>query len=114
MASTKMIHACISLLLILTLQLHSIEARNLKRESENEFPKLQTTGFLENKTRKLLQENSHLHVHDNSDKPVTNVSPPTPPAPAVGQPAPPPGHRVDDFRPTAPGHSPGVGHSLQG
>lgn len=25
---------------------------------------------------------------------------------------PPPSHGVDDFRPTAPGHSPGVGHSI--
>ncbi|KAJ1419118.1 hypothetical protein SESBI_15389 [Sesbania bispinosa] len=25
---------------------------------------------------------------------------------------PPPGRDVDDFRPTAPGHSPGVGHSI--
>ncbi|KAK7263115.1 hypothetical protein RJT34_30700 [Clitoria ternatea] len=26
--------------------------------------------------------------------------------------APPPNHGVDDFRPTIPGHSPGVGHSI--
>ncbi|KAL3583718.1 hypothetical protein D5086_014779 [Populus alba] len=59
--------------------------------------------------------NSKLHVNDNLDNPVnaTTVSPPAPPAPVVGVPHPSlPGH-VDDFRPTAPGHSPGVGHSLQ-
>ncbi|GMN26929.1 hypothetical protein TIFTF001_049328 [Ficus carica] len=27
-------------------------------------------------------------------------------------PPPPPGHETSDFRPTAPGHSPGVGHSV--
>ncbi|KAL4372776.1 hypothetical protein HN51_006762 [Arachis hypogaea] len=27
-------------------------------------------------------------------------------------PPPPPSHDVNDFRPTAPGHSPGVGHSV--
>ncbi|KAL4343581.1 hypothetical protein HN873_035439 [Arachis hypogaea] len=32
--------------------------------------------------------------------------PPPPPAPVLG-------HGVDDFRPTDPGHSPGVGHSIQ-
>ncbi|KAL5752916.1 hypothetical protein ACOSP7_023101 [Xanthoceras sorbifolium] len=42
------------------------------------------------------------------------MSPPAAPSVAVGEslPPPPPRH-ADDFRPTAPGHSPGVGHSLQ-
>ncbi|KAJ7952881.1 Precursor of CEP3 [Quillaja saponaria] len=47
----------------------------------------------------------------------TNVSPPAPSSLVVGAsqppPSPGPGHGVDDFRPTAPGHSPGVGHSIQ-
>ncbi|KAL5168465.1 Precursor of CEP3 [Glycine soja] len=37
---------------------------------------------------------------------VADVSPPTPPSAAV------PGRDVDNFRPTAPGHSPGVGHTV--
>lgn len=35
-----------------------------------------------------------------------NVSPP------IGDIAPPPSHDVGDFRPTTPGHSPGIGHSI--
>ncbi|RDY13400.1 Precursor of CEP5, partial [Mucuna pruriens] len=38
---------------------------------------------------------------------AVGVSPPTPPTGDVS----PPGRDVDNFRPTAPGHSPGVGHS---
>ena len=71
--------------------------------------------FLQKEIRRLVESNSKLHVNDNLDKPVnaTKVAPPAPPAPVVGEPHPSlPGH-VDDFRPTAPGHSPGVGHSLQ-
>lgn len=35
---------------------------------------------------------------------------PNPPAAVAGSS---PGRKVDDFRPTTPGHSPGVGHSIQ-
>ncbi|KAL1212199.1 Precursor of CEP3 [Cardamine amara subsp. amara] len=35
--------------------------------------------------------------------------PPSPPAEPL---QPPPSHGVDTFRPTAPGHSPGIGHSV--
>ncbi|KAL2333578.1 hypothetical protein Fmac_014791 [Flemingia macrophylla] len=46
---------------------------------------------------------------------ATTVSPLTPSTSMVGATgaAPPPGHGVDDFRPTTPGHSPGVGHLIQ-
>ncbi|KAE8693311.1 P-loop containing nucleoside triphosphate hydrolases superfamily protein isoform 1 [Hibiscus syriacus] len=39
-------------------------------------------------------------------------SPPSPPTPVGGTQTPPPKNE-NDFRPTAPGHSPGAGHSLQ-
>lgn len=43
------------------------------------------------------------------------LSPPPPPPPTEGELSqpPPPGHGITDFRPTSPGHSPGVGHSIQ-
>ncbi|XVE87151.1 hypothetical protein DITRI_Ditri18aG0093400 [Diplodiscus trichospermus] len=45
---------------------------------------------------------------------VTNMqSPPSPRAVVVVATQAPPPKNADDFRPTAPGHSPGVGHSLQ-
>ncbi|KFK32740.1 hypothetical protein AALP_AA6G282700 [Arabis alpina] len=35
-----------------------------------------------------------------------------PPSPLAESLQPPPSHGVDTFRPTAPGHSPGIGHSV--
>ncbi|MBA0784557.1 hypothetical protein Gotri_025994, partial [Gossypium trilobum] len=44
-----------------------------------------------------------------------SLAPPSPPTPSVvvGATETPPPKNANDFRPTAPGHSPGVGHSLQ-
>ncbi|KAF7809815.1 precursor of CEP3-like [Senna tora] len=55
-----------------------------------------------------FQEPYQNHMHGGLVVTTTaiNTSPPTPPSAAA------PGHNVDDFRPTAPGHSPGVGHSV--
>ncbi|PON43960.1 Transmembrane protein [Parasponia andersonii] len=47
---------------------------------------------------------------------LANATPPAPPSGQAvigGSPPPPLGHDISDFRPTAPGHSPGVGHSIQ-
>ncbi|KAF9622472.1 hypothetical protein IFM89_031876 [Coptis chinensis] len=38
---------------------------------------------------------------------------PLPPGRTEDSRPPPPGHNIEDFRPTAPGHSPGIGHSIQ-
>lgn len=70
-------------------------------------------------SRKFKFNNKNAGMNNNclSAMPCTNeaaITPPPPPPPptavATSQP-PPPGH-ADDFRPTAPGHSPGIGHSL--
>ncbi|KAL7141367.1 hypothetical protein ABFS83_08G048200 [Erythranthe nasuta] len=42
---------------------------------------------------------------------AASTPPPPPPVATDTRPAPAPGH-ADDFRPTTPGHSPGIGHSL--
>ncbi|KAI5581740.1 hypothetical protein BDE02_07G038000 [Populus trichocarpa] len=107
MAQSNLLSAFVFLVLIFSHELQFIEGRYLNLKTPNKF--------LQKEIRRLVESNSKLHVNDNLDKPVnaTKVSPPAPPAPVVGEPHPSlPGH-VDDFRPTAPGHSPGVGHSLQ-
>ncbi|KAJ6916230.1 hypothetical protein NC652_018810 [Populus alba x Populus x berolinensis] len=107
MAQSNLLSAFVFLVLIFSHELQFIEGRYLNLKTSNKF--------LQNEIRGLVESNSKLHVNDNLDNPVnaTTVSPPAPPAPVVGVPHPSlPGH-VDDFRPTAPGHNPGVGHSLQ-
>ncbi|KAK7307617.1 hypothetical protein VNO77_40842 [Canavalia gladiata] len=54
-----------------------------------------------------IQQQMHGVISMEND-----VSPPTPPSEVVGMPPAAPGRDVDNFRPTAPGHSPGVGHSI--
>ncbi|CAK9167138.1 unnamed protein product [Ilex paraguariensis] len=116
------------LVLILFQIIQFSEGRHLRLETRNEFPNLQTqTKISEKETRKTAEHSTNLHgdttnkaayVH-GADVPVAPMTaerpPPMPPSQAVdvSRPPPPPGH-VDDFRPTVPGHSPGVGHSLQG
>ncbi|KAK9285803.1 hypothetical protein L1049_025004 [Liquidambar formosana] len=91
----------------------SIEGRLLKLGEKNDVPKLQTRSkFLVKETRKLGE---NLHGDSTNETLFASESlRATPPSPAVnGAQAPvPPGH-VDDFRPTTPGHSPGVGNFLQ-
>lgn len=103
-AQMKLLCAFVFLVLFFSQELKFIEGRHLKTRTSNKF--LQ---------KELVENNSKLHVNEKSDKTVnaTPMSPSSPPSPVVSEPHPsPPGH-VDDFRPTAPGHSPGVGHSLQ-
>lgn len=92
----------LSLLIILTWEIQSVDARLLVDTSE--LQNLQTDRY-----------KSVVH-HDTETSKEVIVSPPTsvtPPQTGVAGAAqpPPPAHGIDDFRPTAPGHSPGVGHS---
>ncbi|RDX57774.1 Precursor of CEP3, partial [Mucuna pruriens] len=61
----------------------------------------------------LVKCKDHDGISATNAATLTKVSPLTPSTMvgATGA-APPPGHGVDDFRPTTPGHSPGVGHSV--
>lgn len=91
------------LLIVLTWEIQSIDARRLIDSSK--LRNIQT-----------VQYKSVDHQEIAGSKPVV-VSPPTPVTPPQSEVAgaaqpPPPAHGIDDFRPTAPGHSPGVGHSL--
>ncbi|KAF7129574.1 hypothetical protein RHSIM_Rhsim10G0119400 [Rhododendron simsii] len=127
MAQPKLVFAGILLVLSLFHCIHSSEGRNLKPLRKNELPKLTTRSVLfEKETNEVAEKESDLH--GKSTKRTANESVPMAPLPTmlpmsqmpptlpsqIGTETrvPPPGH-VDDFRPTTPGHSPGVGHSLQ-
>ncbi|KAM3709333.1 hypothetical protein ACB098_02G165900 [Castanea mollissima] len=109
MAQSKLISAFLFLVFILSQQIQSIEGRHwLEGEKSIESKTIQAkTKIGETET---IKHGSVLHGDDKSNEEITSVSPPTV---NVSQPAPPPNRGVDDFRPTTPGHSPGVGHSIQ-
>ncbi|CAB4287446.1 unnamed protein product [Prunus armeniaca] len=110
-------YSLLSLLIILTWEIQSIDARPLNSKSKNELRNFQT----HTKTHQNKLENNVGHINDFHGKSTTEASAivvaslPPPQGGQVGGAAQPrhPTHGVDDFRPTAPGHSPGVGHSIQ-
>ncbi|TXG59461.1 hypothetical protein EZV62_014034 [Acer yangbiense] len=122
--NNKLIFSCFLLVLIFGQEIQSIQGRHLKFGKNNEFPKLQSHNkiILEKETRNInnAKQNNNLHGEEFPTVRVTAnanlMSPPAAPSVAVGDqslPPPPPPRHTDDFRPTAPGHSPGVGHSVQ-
>lgn len=111
MAQNKLFFAVfIFLSLIFILEIQSVEGRHLKFHSE----KLNTyKRFLAKETTKAVQVGINFHIKAaDTDVQSPPAAPLTPGAVAGASQAPPPRH-VDDFRPTMPGHSPGVGHAIQ-
>ncbi|XP_048128967.1 precursor of CEP5-like [Rhodamnia argentea] len=125
MAQNKVLFAFVFLLFIFSLKLQSTQARLLKLTMHKQNPllnKLQNANKLLEKdpSETLAKQSKNLHGETSNKATDTNLSstlpsPPSPPSAMVGPTTPPPspGRSLDDFRPTAPGHSPGVGHSLQ-
>lgn len=107
--------------------IHSSEGRNLKPLRKNELPILTTRSVLFKKeTNEVADKNSNLHGKStsrtaNESVPVAPLPkmvpmsqmPPSPPSQTGNKTRVAPTGHADDFRPTTPGHSPGVGHSLQ-
>ncbi|PKI50465.1 precursor of CEP5-like [Punica granatum] len=97
--------AWLSLLLVMSLQVQMIQGRQMrlamhqKQSSNHYYP----------------DSKSYKNLHDNSSNAAAVVTTPTLPSPnaaaTMSTPPPPPSRSMDDFRPTAPGHSPGIGHS---
>ncbi|KAI8020194.1 Precursor of CEP3 [Camellia lanceoleosa] len=113
--------ASILLIFILFQCIQSSEGRNLKLIRKNESPKLTSHSIIFNKeTNKIAAKNNKFHGETTNTAPYTDesvamaplLSPPPPSQGIDRAPLPPPTH-VNDFRPTAPGNSPGVGHSIQ-
>lgn len=115
MAQNKLFSAVfIFIALILIFQeIPYVSARHLKLDSE----KLNTyKKFLAKEAAMAVEGRSSLHaaVIEASDADVQSPpdAPLAPGAVAGASQALPPRH-ADDFRPTSPGHSPGIGHSLR-
>lgn len=100
MAQNKLIVAFFLLSMILLLA-HQTQSRELK---------------FNNKNARMKLTNNCLSAMPCSNEaaftPKTATPPPPPPPTAVATSQPPPAGHADDFRPTAPGHSPGIGHSV--
>ena len=113
MAQKIFISAFLFLVLIFSQETQRIEGRRLLVGKNNEFENLQTQNKIY-EIKETVKHGGKLHGDDSADEAITKESPPTPPAAlGVSQLPPPPRHDIDDFRPTAPGHSPGVGHSIK-
>ncbi|XP_057984634.1 precursor of CEP5-like [Hevea brasiliensis] len=115
MAQTNLFCACVFFMLIFSQELQSIDGRrHLKLERKHIFSKLQTS----NTFKKHFVDKHNVNGDNDSDVelPTTFWSPPAPPVPAdavAGMPRQPPPPPAYEFRPTATGDSPGVGHSIK-
>ena len=96
MANLKFKIACFFLVvLIFSQEIQSIEGRQLDLGMKRGSSELEThVKIMGKETTKFAEHNANKSL------------PPTPPTQA-------PSFHMQDFRPTTPGHSPGVGHSLQ-
>nr|GMC93414.1 Precursor of CEP5 [Ipomoea batatas] len=83
------------------------EARHLRHGSKNGFSKL----HFHTKISKPDANSASRTAFDDEPEPVAPTAPTLPSPTAPVSHSSPPG-RVDGLRPTAPGHSPGIGHSL--
>lgn len=92
MGQKKTLYACVFLMMVFFLGSNCVHGRTLKN----------------------MKVDDKMNVgHDDSktvifDEKMVQLSPPPPPP----SPPPPGGKGAEDFRPTTPGHSPGIGHSL--
>ena len=107
MAQTKLTFVILFIILTFFQELRSIEGRHLKLGHINDIPKLHTHTKISNKETMSKTAYANEAVPTAPKAPIATVgeSETVPPPPS-------PGH-VSDFRPTTPGHSPGVGHSIQ-
>jgi len=100
MAQNKTIVFSVIFLALIIFCMQSIEGRHVKYIDESN----------------LLKNVKHDGISDANAATLVNVTPTIlPPSLVVGSngiAAPPPSHDVGAFRPTTPGNSPGVGHSI--
>nr|GMC91470.1 precursor of CEP5-like [Ipomoea batatas] len=107
MAQRKLVLTALFLLITLPHFIQSTEARHLRHGSKNGSSKL----HLHTKISKPDVNSTSNTVFDDEPAPVAPTAPTLPSPTAPVSHSSPPG-RVDGLRPTAPGHSPGIGHSL--
>ncbi|GAA0182221.1 hypothetical protein LIER_30341 [Lithospermum erythrorhizon] len=109
MAFTKMIYIPIFLIIISSQSIQLAEGRHMKLKKGHTFPIL-----VQSQSKSLINnvDSSGKAEHTNVVGISTQTTPPTESRSQQTLPPPPSSDYVDDFRPTTPGHSPGIGHSV--
>lgn len=92
MGQKKTLYACVFLMMVFFIGFNCVHGRTLKNMNVDD-----------SKTIMMEKHNDLI-----GDEKAVQLSPPPPPP----SPPPPGGKGAEDFRPTTPGHSPGIGHSL--
>lgn len=106
MALTKLTVAILILILTITFEAQFVEGRHLKQRMVHK----NTSGKVKGRNGTTYAQEALL------TKPMAQIPPTQSQTKSTveSQMQPPsPPHGADDFRPTAPGHSPGVGHAIQ-
>lgn len=90
---TKIFFAILAVLLVLQSRVVDVDGRHIRSELSREFHKHgQHKHRVNNSNGHFGSTNSGVHVKRSATRRFQ--------------------YEVDDFRPTSPGHSPGVGHSI--
>ncbi|KAG7539468.1 hypothetical protein ISN44_As13g031150 [Arabidopsis suecica] len=101
MGQKKTLYACVFVMMLFFLGFNCVHGRTLKVDDKV------NGGRDDSKTMMALEKHNDMIV----DEKVVQFSPPPPPPPPPS-PSQSGGKGAEDFRPTTPGHSPGIGHSL--
>ena len=96
MALSKLTVAILILTLTIVFESQYIEGRHLKQRTVHKT----TSGEVKSRHGATYAHEAPL-TKTMAQLPLTQLQPPPPP------------HGTEDFRPTAPGNSPGVGHTIQ-
>ncbi|KAL0692120.1 hypothetical protein Bca4012_059300 [Brassica carinata] len=96
MCQKKTLFACVLLMMVLFKGFNCVHGRTLRNMKVDD-----KMNVGHDDSKKMMAMNNDLIV---DEKAVQLSQPPPPP--------PPEGKGAEDFRPTTPGHSPGIGHSL--
>lgn len=98
MGQKKTLSACVFLMMVFFLGFTCVHGRTLKNLKVDDRI---NDGHDDGRT--MMAMHNDMMVDDNAVQ--FSPPPPPPPSPAGGK-------GPEDFRPTTPGHSPGIGHSL--
>ncbi|XVF17716.1 hypothetical protein REPUB_Repub10bG0147600 [Reevesia pubescens] len=115
MAQNKLLSILVLLLHVFFLEIQCIVGRPLVLNRNHNFKKIQITEgeIVAKETGTTLDPKMNFHDVNINKAVVANTQSPPSPSATIGATQAPPPKKADDFRPTTPGHSPGVGHSLQ-
>ncbi|EOA15227.1 hypothetical protein CARUB_v10028621mg [Capsella rubella] len=94
MGQKKTLYACVFLMMVFFLDFNCVHGRTLKDIKINDGP---------GDSKRMMAVHNDLMV----DEKAVQFSPPPPPSSQSSE-----GKGPEDFRPTRPGNSPGIGHSL--